>query len=821
MKKTTKLLGIVLCLTMLLTAMPIVSSAIEPSFLVNETLDTTFEIPQWVQYQGWYHNNAFVDKETSEAKKSYFEVKDGALHIHRDSTEKCDASIGYKLQDPSYSLNKGIVTVKADLKMTGGGKLNGTSNGSIYSGLFAVGNNSWGSTLATHNATNLRPFGYNDSTTFSSTFNTDDWCTVTGVFDYTAKTLTVTYQPKDGEAQTASTEITDTEGIKYVSFGAACTNIELDYDAKSDVDLYIANFSVTQVLNPEVSSMNVANGEKGVYLNKTFSIDFATAIDADSAKNITLNKADGTVVDADVTANGTNVTLAPKALLEPLTQYTLSVANTVTASDVAVVAKSVSFYTGRLVKANGYSADFNDFTAEESATVGAIMNTLNKSKMTDWKTAIGIGSGNYIWYTGTEGGRDENDANFKYKDAAATPMFGGDYNKVSIENGKLKMWRKIAAPEGKNTTQNSFRIALNDPNDFEQTAGLIESGIVNIHFDMELDRTFSSWYNTSWIEIAGRDKTVTSGDPSKTLFKLNAQNSNLYFQGADEGTSWNAKLIKSDFAAGSYSFDFEINLDTDTVTVKINDVACVTDGKINDWPLNALAINHNATWQNVTTNADGTPIEWTMTLDNIAIEPVAAPSVLQTAITGFNKNQVVVDFDSLMTAPTGDITMTKGSDSVAVTAALADNGYQYILKSEAELADGDYIITIPSQTAASGLTSEATTVTYTLKTGGNDTIAISDYNLTGTVTAGSAVKVSAGFTNKTETAQKPWLGLALYDKDDKLVKVAIGEKDLTGNETATASASFIVPDDIEEGAYIRVFAWEAGANMVPLCKAIQ
>lgn len=822
MKKTTKLLGIVLCLTMLLTALPIVSfAAIEPSFSVNVNFDTAFEIPQWVKFQGWYHNETFFDKTTQLNKKSTFAVENGALHIHRDSTESCGASIGYKLQDSKHPLNKGIVTVKADLKMTGGGELNGTSNGSIYSTLFGVGNNSWASSLAAHNATNLRPFSFNESTTFSSTFNTDEWCTITGVYDYTAKTITVTYQPKNGEARTVSAELTDTEGIKYVSFGAACTNIELDYNTKADVDLYIDNFSVTQVLNPEVSSMNVTEGEKGVYLNKTFSIDFATAIDAATKDNIKLSKADGTVVDADVAVSGTNVTLVPKTVLEPLTKYTLTVPNTVTSEGVAVAAKSVNFYTGRLTKANGYSADFDDFTVEESAGVGAIMNTLNKSKMTDWKTAIGIGNGDYIWYTGTEGGRDENDANFKYKDVAATPMFGGDYNNVSIENGKLKMWRKIAAPEGQNTTQNGFRIALNNPDNFEETTGLIESGIVNIHFDMELDRTFSGWYNTSWIEIAGRDKTVTSGDPNRTLFKLNAQNSSLYFQGVNEGDSWNVTQIKSDFVAGSYSFDFEINLDTDTVTVKINDVVCVTDGKINDWPLNALAINHNAEWQKTTKNADGTPIEWTMTLDNIAIEPVSAPSVMQTAITGFNKNQVVVDFDSLMTAPTGEITMTNGTDSVNVSAALADNGYQYILTSESELADGEYTITIPAQTAESGLTSEATTVTYTLQTGGNDKIAISDYNLTGAVTAGGAVKVSAGFTNKTETAQKPWLGLALYDKDGKLVKVAIGEKELEGNATATASASFIVPDDIEEGAYIRVFAWEAGANMVPLCGAIQ
>ncbi len=795
MKKTTKLLSVLLCLAMLISAMPCVSFAAEP-FSASDDFSTTSSIPNWVAAKGWYHNNSFEGK-----THSSYEIVDGMLHIKKNANESGNGIIYYKAQETT--LNSGIITVSADIKIEGGGAI----PGGVYSTAFI---SSGPKMIAGTVGTQLKAEQFNSGTgqVLSNEFNDGKWYTIKAVFNYTTGKMYVSYIPQGETTGVISNEFdfNKATALNYVSFAPAFTNLNtVTYADKSDIDFYIDNFSIIQEFAPEVTDSSVKDGDTDVYLNDSFSLYFTKAINAESAKNITLESKAG-AVSANITVDGTKVTIDPVSALQPVSTYTINVPATVTDTNgTAVTAKTITFTTGRVAETTGYVANFEEFDGTES--VGTIMGTLNEYKAEpDWITQYAVNGSKYIRYPADNyptsyGGYIETANSMRWGQNAANPyILDGTDNRVYVKDGKLNLERNFTVPS------TATDVTTHDGRIFAIMAGktenYIKSGGVHVKFDLNLKTSFSGLYNTSFINFVG-------------LFSMGVNGSKLFFKGPDQET-WQTLALLTNFGTGLYTFDFMVDLDSNKVLVNINGTDygpyTITDSANGFYSLN---FSHTASQVKAATELD-------FELDNISIIPVGTPKVLETEISGFEES-ITVDFDQLMTAPSGAITVTDSvGGTVDCAVALAENGYQYVITpASGTLPAGVYTVTIPVQTAANGLKTAETTVTYTRQASNSAVLEVADCKVYGELSANSAIKVEATFKNISADAQKPWVGVALYDASGNIKKIACGEIDIAAGEKGTAEVTFKAPEDAGQNAYIRVFAWDAIASISPVCHDIR
>ena len=68
--------------------------------------------------------------------------------------------------------------------------------------------------------------------------------------------------------------------------------------------------------------------------------------------------------------------------------------------------------------------------------------------------------------------------------------------------------------------------------------------------------------------------------------------------------------------------------------------------------------------------------------------------------------------------------------------------------------------------------------------------------------------------------QKPWIGIALYDANHKLLNIAAGTDDFKAGALKSVMANLTVPSDVSEGVYVKIFAWENISGIKPLVEKI-
>lgn len=587
--------------------------------------------------------------------------------------------------------------------------------------------------------------------------------------EFTIDYNTHSYTLKCGENAKTETGIDGLSKFDYVAMIFAAGG--LDSSELSDVTMCIDNFHVKQLEGKPATFVSAGIADKtGVGVTESAVITYDGTLDSESTlSGIQYEAADGTIVNANAVINGSTVVVSPTAALKAGTAYTLVVPEgAVKSNEASVQGLNISFATKRFMNDRlDTFFDFNNFEegADASVVIPYIKN-LDNYAYSDNRLSSS--------WANVKGTAIETAAN-------ATGVVTADDNLV-IEHGKLVIKSKDAT--------NWLRVKANQD---------ITTGKVRVGYDL----TFGSVDGASFIMQPydnGIGLYIDKDTDNKTI-KIG-----YYYDGA-----WKETLTKPAVADKPYHFDFVFDPAQKTCTLTF-------EGESYTGNLNRNGFQY---FQLECPKSLGS-----MAIDNLSVEhiidPVATISVANGATDVSTVDNLHVAFNNPMKKDDlKNITLTKGDTAVTAVTAVPDaDGYGCTLKLTTALENStQYTLSVPAMTDANGGQLAAQSVTFTTAA------TTPDFYITEPVVpvvkSGNTIKASATFNYRGESDNaKVWLGFALYDKDDKLLKLASGEYTFTapGQQTVT-TADMYVPDGVD---HVKVFAWKNGLEaMSPICTVIQ
>lgn len=623
--------------------------------------------------------------------------------------------------------------------------------------------------LFTINSKQLMKMANNKLMTINGNVVTDLVANELKHLEFTIDYNTHSYTLKCGETAKIETGIDGLSKFDYVAMIFAAGG--LDSSELSDVTMCIDNFHVKQLEGKPATFVSAGIADKtGVGVTESAIITYDGTLDSESTLNgIQYEAADGTTVNANAAINGSTVVVSPTTPLKAGTAYTLVVPEgAVKSNEASVKEVKANFATKRFMSDRlDTFFDFNNFEegADASVVVPYIKNPDNYAYSENRLSSS---------WANVKGTAIETASN-------AAGVVTADDNLV-IENGKLVIKSKDAT--------NWLRVKANQD---------ITTGKVRVGYDL----TFGSVDGAGFIMQPydnGIGLYIDKDTDNKTI-KIG-----YYYDGA-----WKETLTETAVAGKPYHFDFVYDPARKTCTLTF-------EGESYTGNLNRNGFQY---FQLECPKSLGS-----MAIDNLSVEhiidPVATISVANGATDVSTVDNLHVAFNNPMKKDDlKNITLTTGNTAVTAVTAVPDaDGYGCTLKLTTALENStQYTLSVPAMTDANGGQLAAQSVTFTTAA------TTPDFYITEPVVpvvkSGNTIKASATFNYRGESDNaKVWLGFALYDKDDKLLKLASGEHTFTavGQQTVTTSDMY-VPDGVD---HVKVFAWKNGLEaMSPICAVIQ
>lgn len=788
----------ILCMLMLALTVPCIASAETAKTVWNET------------FEGYTADNPFVlengNQDASYQNKTYWyrvgdlSANDSISVVSYEGSNVLKFTNNTKAADGETADNTtlpkvyfrmpskitGVVEVSYQLKVdTEDNKLSWGNN--FFAALCEngalegarIGKHETGLFIPIYSVTNTTP-------AFDNTYADGEWHYFKIILDYNNMKYTVTVD------QTTSAE--------YMLAKEDVRTLEFRYGDSSDFTVYMDDLKVEQksFAAPKLSSSSVSNGATGVSAaGGSITFNFSDAMDLTTAQNIKLYKGSesGTLVTGTTVSVSENIVTLSYPKLDNSTLYTVVIPGTVkSANDVAFAGEVISFVT----KSAGLDVniDFENISVDTTGLnsvqkIGALNEAISKK--------YGITSS-----------FSNNWQQIRYDDPDAETMGGynashskwNDVNlngkaSISVENGRLKLFRS------KDYTQAGVYYALFvDPNYMGDATQKIEDGIVNLSFDLEYETKPKS------------SQFIQFNQDSFKIYLAHGSTTSVYQVGS-WGSGGDVSLWK-DYTNVKTHFDLKFDLTGDTGTV-----TTAVDGYATPKTVNLT----NKLFDRVLFYIDqNTSNDVTYYLDNIKISQIAQPTVDVSVADGAadvsTVDNIGLTFNALMKEDDiKNITVKDSGGSSAVFSLVSDfTGYKYSMRFHEPLKTSTaYTITIPELTSKDGLKTAAKTITFTTAASKPD-LYISSYAVTGAdaLEANGTVKVEAVFNNSSDAALNAWLGIALYSASDELLKIGYNDAEVVNGTPQTVEASFTVPADIADGAYIKIFAWNGADLLKPI-----
>lgn len=688
-------------------------------------------------------------------------------------------SVGAILKFDGYAQLKGVVEIQFDLSLNAPADISSAITHADFIRTRA------GSTDATrisylHNVdetTNNVYFGHYNESTQGSKVDGEETVILGDVTETKTIKLVLDFYEETYTGYCSGESV----GTKKLLNGATYIDrIQFNFPAGTTI---IDNLSITQTKAepPTLASSSVADGETNVKIKNAIELTFSEAMDTTTFSGIKLYKGDsktGSVVDAEVKAiSDTICSIKASADLAAESLYTVVIPNSLVSMRGGIMEKTELAFATQPADAPFHKMEsFNHIPVTGTTTAEKTWNIVKYIKNNSW-------SGNDFNYT--FGSTNIGSSNY------ATQLT--DANVLDIVDGKLK-W--LASTDSNKTLKFHF-----DGN---------SDGITVIEFDMELPEVFTS-YIQNFIEVKA----------TSNIFSMSVSGTTLY-----AGVSkWNEQTVTSSFGKGTHHFKIAVDMGSGTAVINVDDAAAINLTFSTEKALDRIFFNLKSPGYN---NGSDSSLIY---LDNVSVTKLAVPEVSSVNVADGDSNVEInkhfeVKFNTPVTAESAaNISLTKNGEAVAATGTLDVTGLKYTLKPSVPLEkETVYTLTVPVVTGADGLAS-ATASSYSFTTAATaPDILISEYSITdasgidiAAVTAGETVKVSADFVNTVAESeeQNAALIIALYDSSKSLKEVAISDAKLAEGEPESVSASFKVPSDIGEGAYIKIFAWDTVTSLKP------
>ncbi len=670
----------------------------------------------------------------------------------------------------------GIVDVSYKLKIETENKYLDWGN-NFFAALCDVGGEI-GASVGVHTPGLYIPDFGSGSVAFDNTYADGAWHVFNITLDYNAKKYTVSF---DG-AKSNEYDLTK-DDLRTLSF---------QFKQAQQMSVYIDDVTVNQTsfAAPKLISSSIKNGAKGIsQASGTFTFDFNDAMSEESLSGIKLYKGTekGTLVATTASVSGTKVTVNHPTLATG-SLYTLVIPNTVkSAYGVAFSGETITFTTK--AASLDVNIDFEDININadgltEAQRIGALNEAISaKYGIT---SAYTVNFKQLRWNNDGTSGYDGSNSIWD-------GIFDGKKN-ITVEDGKLKLFRS------KDCTDNLYYMVNIDPNGADSYK--ITDGIVDLSFKFNyLTKTASS-------------QLFQFGQDSFKIYLAHGSSSSVYQVGSwgngGDVTAW------KDFTNVETTFNLRFDL-----TGEKGKVTTTVDGYET---LSKTVELTNKEFDRVLFYIDkNTENDVTFTLDDISIKHIPQPTFVSSVANGAENVSAVdgidVTFNAIMSGIEGITLKDSDGNAANFSGALDKTGYKYLLKFKEPLkANEKYTLSIPELTSADGLKSTAQTIEFKTEAKVPD-LYVSNYEITGaeSIEAKEAISVSAEFRNRGENVLNAWLGIALYSADNKLLKVAYAEKDIAGgNNPQTVEAELITPDEVADGAFIKIFAWNGADLMKPV-----
>lgn len=752
----------------------------------------TTSIPKF-KNQGWYHNDTFKSLTSSK-----FEIADEMLHFFNSGSESNMGQLFWRIgrfaDNVDKPLDRGLVEFGFDFKIVGE---DFTADNVESVALVTFGGQTvvcaYGSSLYTGRDKET-------STLLTDNLKSGQWYSVVLGMNMDAGKTEYMYFNGDYVEDVKTTNLSvlykDVSKATYFGLSPHFKN------ATKDTDIYFDNMYITQH-TAEIVSSSVTDGETGVIPGAPISLEFSEDITEESAQGITLSK-DGVLVEGtSVSVSDTTVVIS-HPLLADFSQYVITIPDTVCSDFISKKEEStITFTTGRGPKTY-YNVDFENITEAQNATTGTLMQTLTKKTGLSWQYGLNGG----VFRIG-DASKDTMDGARWNQDPSMPFILDGTDSFVKVIDGKLVMQNSNKFPEGITSPDRRYmRFVL--PKE-------VTSGIVKVKLDYE------SPIHTHIGSLTGyMQELVSCGD----LQQLGYHNKKITYWDAEKTVTndkWNSTYLRYNnantlFEGEQHKFDITLDLDNNISTV-------IFDGKVHkNLPINPNGKLNQIMMYTTTIFDEQSPKNYytnTVKIDNVQIEIYDSPAVVNKEILDASvKDGFTLEFNTKMAEVTGITMADEAGNNVEFVGTLLPGGYRYTINPVNDLlVASNYTVTIPAQTTVEEFTMAAQTVKVFTELG-RDNLYLDSYKIAGDLIANATFSVEAVFGNGSEQLQKPWIGIALYDANHKLLNIAAGTDDFKAGALKSVMANLTVPSDVSEGVYVKIFAWENISGIKPLVEKI-
>lgn len=630
------------------------------------------------------------------------------------------------------------------------------------------------------------------------------WTKLTNVFDYNTDSWTLKAQNLEDDGTEIVLETKQLSEISNVANGfssmilysyylaGATTLGTAQADGTVAAKAWWDNISVVQTAKkrvaPEVTA-NIADGAAGVSLDEEFTLTFNQDMNKDTYDGIQLkNKTTGAAMTATIgTETATTVSFRAPKLLDELTEYEIVVPSTVKTADGQSADATISFATTNMP--DFYLHDNFDDMGELEHT-GAVGDYFNYSGKSDFKSryralkpnGVDDGMGGAIDIYHTEGYNDSLGLITEYSHYATLQTTG-----LSATGGRLKYW--CIATE---TDRSSSLFDLFYPGTW--SAGKDESlkqsitTAEKVKFDFEA----KDW-NCAYATFLSLSSATAIG--GGTQLKLSTQNFGYAPSDVVLGTTEGKHSIEiiTDYETGKFWAIYD-----GVKTAAIDTTAEASQGYLRFWY----------------TGCD----QGELYIDNLSVSELARPEVLKIADVKVGNKLVVM----LNTPADAQAMVVKDSTGNVVSGTWTVDATKTKYTFSGTLAAGNYSVTMPKDTLSTdgiATLAEATT-DFAVKETVNDIEVVNMTILNGTgeeltdVSKAGSILVKAQLQNNKAEAITPFVGVAVYDSDGKLLNIAYSNESIpTGGKTVKLTVS------AKGAATAKIFTWDKMGTLSPLASA--
>lgn len=621
------------------------------------------------------------------------------------------------------------------------------------------------------------------------------WTKLTNVFDYNNDLWTLKAQNiEDGGSEIVleTKKISDiggnvadpTKGINYMHMYSYYLAAQTGgtYPLVENAKAWWDNISVVQTAKKRVApkvTANIADGAAGVSLDEEFTLTFNQDMNKATYDGIQLkNKTTGAAMTATIgTETATTVSFRAPGLLDELTEYEIVVPSTVQTADGQSAAATISFAT--TARPDFYLHENFDAMGELS-NMGEVADYFNKNDKDFYFSFRALN---------TPGGTSDMESSEQWNkvedgsEVANSEKYFKGVN-VTASNGRMAITRSA------DSHQNLYILSMYYPN----KVGSINT-VEKIKLDVETDRWPSNQLVTS------------TGGTNTSLWLLNGGTLNV--------SAFNTKTNQQGQVVAGNLYDGKkhtIELVTDYENCKM---WAYFDGVKSAEVTTKSGISTNsrvAFWNYADAAASN------LYLDNFSVSELARPEVLKIADVKAGNRPVVM----LNTPADAQAMVVKDSTGNVVSGTWTVDATKTKYTFSETLDAGSYSVTMPKDTLSTdGIATLADATTdFAVKATVNDIEVVDMTVLNGTgdeltdVSKAGSILVKAQLQNNKAEAITPFVGVAVYDAEGKLLNIAYSNESIpTGGKTVKLTVS------AKGAATAKIFTWDKMGTLSPLASA--